>query len=73
MLTSPGPNWPSRVATSLLRNVDMPWMVTHTKLEFEDLAVRLANDQGGDAGEWGSGGVGCPWGLGAMLGAMLGA
>ena len=42
VVTLPNTNWPSRVATSLLRNVGLPWLVTHSKMEFENVAVRLA-------------------------------
>jgi predicted O-linked N-acetylglucosamine transferase (SPINDLY family) len=44
VLTRMGDVFPSRVAASLLRAIDLPELVTTEEAEFEDLAVELARD-----------------------------
>ena len=46
VLTRMGETFPSRVAGSLLRAIDLPELVTTEEAEFEELAVDLARDRG---------------------------
>jgi len=44
LITQTGKAFPGRVATSLLKAVDLPELVTDTAADFEALAVKLAKD-----------------------------
>jgi predicted O-linked N-acetylglucosamine transferase (SPINDLY family) len=46
VLTCIGNAFPGRVAASLLRAIDLPELVAQTLLQYEDLAVEMANDSG---------------------------
>lgn len=44
VLTRSGKSFPSRMAGSILKAIEVPELVTHTISEYEDLAVELANN-----------------------------
>ena len=43
VLTLTGKSFPGRVATSLLKAIDLPELITNTPAEYEALAIELAN------------------------------
>ena len=45
VLTLMGESFASRVAGSLLNAIDLPELITHTKKEYEDKAIELANNK----------------------------
>ena len=45
MITLKGKTFSSRVAASLLENLEIPELITNSKNEYENLAIELANNK----------------------------